>query len=63
MPTKLIAKNLKNFDQPLPIIINAIANILKNNHGCTKSKDIGGYHGIFKCIHNCSYCYASPAKK
>ncbi len=30
--------------------------------GCTKSKDIGSYRGIFKCKHNCSYCYASPAK-
>jgi len=31
--------------------------------GCSKSKDIGGYTGIFRCRHNCSYCYASPAKK
>lgn len=31
--------------------------------GCHKSKDIGGYTGIFKCIHNCDYCYASPAKR
>lgn len=31
--------------------------------GCHKSKDIGGYTGIFKCKHNCDYCYASPAKK
>jgi len=30
--------------------------------GCFKSKDIGGYTGIFKCKHNCSYCYASPSK-
>jgi hypothetical protein len=30
--------------------------------GCTKSKDIGSYRGIFRCKHNCSYCYASPAK-
>ena len=30
--------------------------------GCFKSKDIGGYSGIFRCRHNCSYCYASPAK-
>jgi len=30
--------------------------------GCFKSKDIGGYSGIFKCKHNCAYCYASPAK-
>jgi hypothetical protein len=29
---------------------------------CFKSKDIGGYSGIFKCKHNCAYCYASPAK-
>ena len=31
--------------------------------GCFKSKDIGGYTGIFRCKHNCAYCYASPAKK
>ncbi|MFX0019476.1 MAG: DUF1848 family protein [Candidatus Hermodarchaeota archaeon] len=31
--------------------------------GCFKSKDIGGYTGIFRCNHNCDYCYASPAKK
>lgn len=30
--------------------------------GCFKSKDIGGYSGIFLCKHNCDYCYASPAK-
>jgi len=31
--------------------------------GCSKSKDIGGYSGIFRCRHNCGYCYASPAKR
>ncbi|MFX0070389.1 MAG: DUF1848 family protein [Candidatus Hermodarchaeota archaeon] len=31
--------------------------------GCYKSKDIAGYSGIFRCKHNCAYCYASPAKK
>ncbi|NVM37406.1 MAG: DUF1848 family protein [Candidatus Lokiarchaeota archaeon] len=31
--------------------------------GCFKSKDIGGYSGIFRCGHNCDYCYASPAKR
>ncbi len=31
--------------------------------GCHKSKDIGGYHGIFKCRHDCSYCYANTSKK
>ncbi|MCK4379836.1 MAG: DUF1848 family protein [Candidatus Lokiarchaeota archaeon] len=31
--------------------------------GCFKSKDIGGYSGIFRCKHNCDYCYASPAKR
>lgn len=31
--------------------------------GCFKSKDIGGYSGIFRCKHNCTYCYASPAMK
>ncbi|MFW9950727.1 MAG: DUF1848 family protein [Candidatus Thorarchaeota archaeon] len=30
--------------------------------GCYKSKDIGGYSGIFRCKHDCAYCYASPAK-
>jgi len=30
--------------------------------GCFKSKDIGGYSGIFRCRHNCAYCYASPAQ-
>jgi DNA repair photolyase len=35
----------------------------RKNCGCNKSKDIGSYRGIFKCGHNCSYCYASPAKK
>ncbi len=35
----------------------------RNNCGCFKSKDIGGYTGIFRCKHNCDYCYASPAKK
>ncbi|MBY9021462.1 MAG: DUF1848 family protein [Candidatus Lokiarchaeota archaeon] len=30
--------------------------------GCYKSKDIGGYSGMFRCRHNCAYCYASPAK-
>lgn len=29
--------------------------------GCSKSKDIGGYTGLFRCKHNCTYCYASPA--
>jgi len=31
--------------------------------GCHKSKDIGGYTGIFKCVHDCEYCYASPRMK
>ncbi len=31
--------------------------------GCQKSKDIGGYTGIFKCKHNCDYCYANPTRK
>jgi hypothetical protein len=35
----------------------------RKNCGCYKSKDIGGYTGIFRCKHNCAYCYASPAKK
>lgn len=35
----------------------------RNHCGCFKSKDIGGYSGIFRCKHNCAYCYASPAKR
>jgi len=35
----------------------------RKNCGCFKSKDIGGYSGIFRCKHNCDYCYASPAKR
>ncbi len=31
--------------------------------GCFKSRDIGGYSGIFRCKHNCDYCYASPSKR
>ncbi|MFW9894693.1 MAG: DUF1848 family protein [Candidatus Thorarchaeota archaeon] len=31
--------------------------------GCFKSKDIGGYSGIFRCKNNCDYCYASPSKR
>jgi hypothetical protein len=31
--------------------------------GCFKSKDIGGYTGIFRCKNSCDYCYASPAKQ
>jgi len=34
----------------------------RDSCGCFKSKDIGGYSGIFRCKHNCDYCYASPAK-
>ena len=30
--------------------------------GCYKSKDIGGYSGIFLCKHKCLYCYASPIR-
>ncbi|UCC20153.1 MAG: DUF1848 family protein [Promethearchaeota archaeon] len=35
----------------------------RNDCGCYKAKDIGGYSGIFRCKHNCAYCYASPAKR
>jgi DNA repair photolyase len=31
--------------------------------GCYKSKDIGGYKGIFRCKHSCDYCYASPSQR
>ena len=34
----------------------------RKNCGCYKSKDIGGYSGIFLCKHKCLYCYASPVK-
>lgn len=34
----------------------------RDSCGCFRSKDIGGYSGIFRCKHNCDYCYASPAK-
>ncbi|MBN2157611.1 MAG: DUF1848 family protein [Candidatus Lokiarchaeota archaeon] len=30
---------------------------------CQKSRDIGGYTGIFTCKHNCDYCYANPSWK
>ncbi|MFX1256677.1 MAG: DUF1848 family protein [Promethearchaeota archaeon] len=35
----------------------------RDSCGCYKSKDIGGYTGMFRCKHNCDYCYASPSKK
>ncbi|MBN1799859.1 MAG: DUF1848 family protein [Candidatus Lokiarchaeota archaeon] len=35
----------------------------RSDCGCTVSRDIGGYEGIFRCKHNCDYCYASPIKK
>ncbi len=35
----------------------------RKNCNCHKSKDIGGYTGIFKCKHDCDYCYASPSRK
>lgn len=34
----------------------------RENCGCAKSRDIGGYHGKFKCPHNCDYCYANPRR-
>lgn len=34
----------------------------RKNCGCSKSRDIGGYTGKFRCKHNCDYCYASPLK-
>jgi hypothetical protein len=37
-------------------------NSQRNHCGCHKSRDIGGYNGIFRCRHNCSYCYANPRK-
>jgi len=33
----------------------------RTNCLCNISKDIGGYDGIFKCKHNCDYCYAHPS--
>lgn len=35
----------------------------RKNCGCDKSKDIGSYTGMFRCRHNCTYCYANPAKR
>jgi len=35
----------------------------RDSCGCYKSKDIGGYDGIFQCKHNCSYCYANPTRE
>ncbi|MHA1727517.1 MAG: DUF1848 family protein [Promethearchaeota archaeon] len=35
----------------------------RDSCGCSKSRDIGGYNGIFRCKHNCDYCYANPVKK
>ncbi|MHA1110964.1 MAG: DUF1848 family protein [Promethearchaeota archaeon] len=35
----------------------------RENCGCQKSRDIGGYTGIFRCKHNCDYCYANPTRK
>ncbi|MFX1238936.1 MAG: DUF1848 family protein [Promethearchaeota archaeon] len=35
----------------------------RENCGCYKSRDIGGYDGIFRCKHDCDYCYASPRKE
>jgi hypothetical protein len=47
-------------DEKIPIIRDTGQ---RKDCGCFKSKDIGGYSGIFRCKHNCAYCYASPAKK
>jgi len=47
-------------DEPIPIKRDTGQ---RDACGCHKSKDIGGYHGIFKCKHDCTYCYANPAKK
>jgi len=50
----------KIVQEPIP----KIKDIGQRSHcGCFKSKDIGGYSGIFRCKHNCAYCYASPAKR
>jgi hypothetical protein len=35
----------------------------RDSCGCVKSRDIGGYTGMFRCAFNCAYCYANPAKK
>ncbi len=35
----------------------------RDSCGCSKSRDIGGYDGIFRCKHNCDYCYANPVQK
>jgi len=51
-------------EKAIGINIKKIRDTGQREHcGCYKSKDIGGYTGIFRCKHNCDYCYASPAKQ
>ena len=50
----------KIIGEPIPKVMDSGQ---RKECGCFKSKDIGGYTGIFRCKHNCDYCYASPAKR
>jgi hypothetical protein len=66
---------IKGIDQAHCIDVYKIEKIIQENLpkikdtgqrkecGCFKSKDIGGYTGIFRCKHNCDYCYASPSQR
>lgn len=54
-----IQELLKNFDRSITMFPDKGQ---REACGCVKAQDIGGYHGIFKCKHNCDYCYANPSK-
>lgn len=54
-----IQKILKNHEKSISLVPDKGQ---REDCGCVKAQDIGGYHGIFKCKHNCDYCYANPSK-